>query len=92
MDTINIAANPENDTPNEGVKRKLGAVNAGLYCNECNEFFAVAICKPDQNATNLSFKSNGDPMFECSMCGHKERRQPSEIAVLILTEELKRRH
>jgi Zn ribbon nucleic-acid-binding protein len=79
--TINLDAT--SDKPHASMPREIGKYNAGLYCNKCREFFALAIVKDPPKA--VKFASDGKPMFECSECGHRQRRRPSEIHWVLLS-------
>ena len=88
---INISA--QRDSPYPTVRRQVGSVNAGLYCRECAEFFALFVVPKGQERMKnwVSFESDGSPLFECPFCHHKQRRAPSEIGYIQLTEGTKRR-
>lgn len=88
MPRIHIAAADE--TPNPSVKRQLGKINYGLYCKHCDEFFALAVLEQPLPEP-VEFISDGEPLFECPMCRQQQRRQVSEIATIVLTEEMIRR-
>lgn len=90
MPKVRVHISAEGEQPAATVKRQLGRQNYGLYCNGCDEFFALAVSDP-LKATDLEIVSDGEPMFECPFCHLRERRQPSEIAQVMLTERLKRR-
>lgn len=88
---LNISA--QGETPYATVKRRLGRINAGLYCTKCTEFFALFVVPDGQEGMKdwVSFQSDGLPLFECPLCGHKQRRAPTEIGYIQLTEKTKRR-
>jgi hypothetical protein len=78
---IHISA--EGETPCASVRRRVGKYNAGLYCVECSEIFAIAVA---DRQGDIEFISDGEPLFECPFCHQQQRRQPSEIAWFLLTE------
>ncbi len=78
-------------TPNALVKRKLGALNYGLYCTGCSEFFAAAVVEQTANAKELEFISDGPICFQCPFCSKVQMRDASEIGAVILTERLKKK-
>ncbi len=88
---INISS--EGTKPYQNQKRQLGKINFGLYCINCNEFFAQMVVEPkdEEKAILLEFKSDGEPLFECPFCHTQQRRQVSEIAQIRLTERSKRK-
>jgi hypothetical protein len=83
---LNISA--EGTTPYQTVKRQLGRLNQGLYCTNCNEFFAFAVIAESKEkiVDYLELKSDGKPLFECPFCHHQERREVSEIGYVQLSE------
>jgi hypothetical protein len=89
--TLNISA--EGNTPYQTVKRQLGSLNQGLYCNDCSEFFALSIIEKgkEQIADLVEIKSDGKPLFECPFCHARQRREVSEIGYVQLTERNKQR-
>jgi hypothetical protein len=82
------------DQPNIIVQRVLRRRNFGLWCSNraCGEFFAFAL-EPIgvQRRLDISFASDGPIPFECPFCGSFQKREPSEIADIVLTRELKKR-
>ena len=88
MARIHISA--EGDTPYQPEKRQLGKYNVGFYCTNCQEFFALAV-RDEPPGEPIEFISDGEPLFECPFCHHRQRRQVSEIASLVLTEATKRK-
>lgn len=85
---IKIHLASEQDEPHATVKRKLGALNVGLYCTHCAEFFALAVI---DDGVPIEVVSEGPIPFRCPMCGHLQRRDATEIAQIVLTESNKRR-
>ena len=78
------------DAPYATVKRKLGVQNAGMYCTNCSEFFAVAVSPPGV-IKDAEFVSDGPLRFVCPLCETLQSRDPTEIFSLVLTEATKRR-
>lgn len=74
-------------------KRKLGHVNVGFYCNDCDEFFALATLPKEASKAAYDTIIELDPgtQFECPMCHSVQARESSEIAKIILTPANKRR-
>lgn len=79
------------DTPHETVKRKLGALNVGLYCEHCGEFFALAVLHPQQESQDIGYGSDGPVLFRCPMCEQNQFREASQIQTVRLSESNKRR-
>ncbi|MCB1394158.1 hypothetical protein, partial [Nitrobacter sp.] len=79
------------DIPNATVKRRVGKHNAGLYCKECAEFFAVAVYPDGADPDEVRFESSGLLAFACPFCEAFQKREASEIGTLLLTEGRKRR-
>jgi hypothetical protein len=88
MARMHISA--QGDKPNATQKRQIGKYNWGFYCTKCNEFFAFAVAD-NPPAEPIEFISDGEPLWECPLCHHPQRRQVSEIASLYLTEATKRK-
>ena len=88
MARIHISA--QGDKPTETQKRQIGKYNWGLYCANCTEFFAIAV-RDGSPSEPIEFISDGEPLFECPFCHHRQRREVSEIAGLVLTEATKRK-
>lgn len=86
VNKIHVSA--EGNNPHRSVKRQVGKYNAGLYCVDCSEFFALAIAEREITA---EFISDGDPLFQCPFCNLIQRRQISEVGAFLLTEERLRR-
>lgn len=89
MPRINLAANP--DHPYATVKRQLGKLNSGLYCENCAQFFALAVVPARPGMPNVEYVADGPLLFECPFCDHRQMRTASEIANIILTEGNRRR-
>jgi hypothetical protein len=85
--TIHISA--QGDEPIKTVKRQEGKYNFGLYCSRCTQFFALAVLN-DPPVGGAEFKSDGEPLFACPFCHHRQRRQVSEIVQLFLVRGKKR--
>lgn len=85
-----IHVDATSDRPHKSVERQFGKYNLGLYCNACDEFFAMAVYDRPM-VPSVEVISNGEPMFECPHCHHKERRQVSEVAEIVLGDVNKRR-
>ena len=88
-----IHLSSEGDSPHASVKRQIGKLNAGLYCTNCSEFFAVAVIglEDKKKIENIEFKANGPVLFGCPFCHQGQRREVSEIGLVILTEGNKRK-
>lgn len=87
--TTKVHISADGEQAHRGVKRQLGKTNIGLYCVKCDEFFALAV--HNRAPGKVEFISDGHPLFECPMCGHRQRRQVSEIAEILLTEKSKQK-
>ncbi len=79
------------DKPYETVKRRLGITNVGLYCDNCGEFFAIAIFPPDRPEPGIEFISDGLVLFDCPFCNQQQSRQVSDILQIVLTESNRRK-
>jgi hypothetical protein len=79
------------DKPYPTVKRRLGIMNAGLYCDKCPEFFAIAIFPPEHSKPDLEFISDGPLLFVCPFCQQTQSRQASDIVQLTLRESTRRK-
>jgi hypothetical protein len=79
------------DKPYPTVKRRLGIMNAGLYCDKCEEFFAIAIFPPEHPKQEIEFISDGPLLFDCPFCHQQESRQASEIVQFSLKESNRRK-
>jgi hypothetical protein len=77
--------------PYPSVKRRLGIMNAGLYCNKCGEFIAIAIFPPENPKLEIEFISDGPLLFDCPFCHQPQSRQASEIVQLLLKESNRRK-
>ena len=88
-----IHLSSEGDSPHASVKRQIGKLNAGLYCTNCSEFFAVVVVglEDKKKIENIEFRANGPVLFGCPFCHHGQRREVSEIGLVILTEGNKRK-
>ena len=80
----------QGDEPNKTVKRQEGKYNLGLYCSKCTQFFALAVLD-NPLVGGVEFKSDGEPLFACPFCHHRQRRHVSEIAQVFLKRGAKRR-
>jgi len=83
------------DIPQKIEKRKLGIGNYGVYCTdeECRQFFAMAVEKPDWDR-KIEFKadpSNEALLMECPFCHSLQDHFAEEIELIHLTEARKRR-
>jgi hypothetical protein len=88
MPKLHIAST---DKPYETVKRRLGITNAGLYCDKCGEFFAIAIFPPERPKVEIEFVSDGPVLFDCPLCHGRQSRQAAEIVQLVLKESNRRK-
>lgn len=88
--TIQIAAG---DYTHGIVKRQLGRINIGFYCDKCSEFIALAVSKPEnEHATKeIQFACDGALQFSCPFCQHHQKHVVSEFQTLRLTEGKKRK-
>ena len=89
-----IRVTSSEDAPLKGEKRKLGAINLGLYCrNEaCRQFISLAPLP--QNP--VPFQIESDPpgsglWLECPMCTTRQHRRDEELELVKLTERSKQR-
>ncbi len=80
---LNIASHP--DMPCPTVKRKVGVRNACLYCNACEQFFAVAFDE-GRPMPDIEFISKDPLLFDCPLCHVRQTRWASEIFQTHLTE------
>jgi hypothetical protein len=78
----NIHIDASSDKPYASVPRQIGKHNAGVYCNQCREFFALAVV---DRPLPVKFVSNGKPVLQCTECGDQQRRDPSEIVWVVLS-------
>ena len=85
-----IHLSSEGNKTHHAQKRQIGKYNWGLYCANCQEFFALAVTN-EVPAESIEFLADGEPLFECPFCHHRQRRQVSEIAFLFLTDAMKRK-
>lgn len=74
-------------------KRQLGKFNIGFYCTNCTEFVAVVV--QDAGMADRLKKEvtlvGGPISFVCPFCQHRQERELSEAAQIVLTEGNKRR-
>jgi hypothetical protein len=89
--TIHIAAG---DYTSSLVKRRLGWINAGFYCDNCGEFVAMTVTAPknEHKVRDVQFACDGPIQFSCPFCQHSQKRIVSEIHHMMLTEGNKRKH
>lgn len=94
-ETIRIVVQSTQEKPAPTVRRKLGAMNVGVYCKSdaCKEFIALATdFAPD---THHNFILDTDPIgaliwIRCPMCLGLHSYQAPDAAQVFLTERSKR--
>ena len=84
---IRLMTAPGNPLPT--LRRKLGVLNVGMYCNPCGEFFAFGVEVPD--TSEFEFTADGPLLVQCPFCKAEEERSVGEIESVNLTEGRKRR-
>ena len=89
MPRIHLATNP--GEPYRAVKRKMGKLNAGLYCEQCPEFFALAVVPKAAEHVPVEIVADGLILFECPFCKARQARDVSEIVQIRLTALNKRK-
>jgi hypothetical protein len=87
MRTVKFHLLSDPSHPVATVKRQLGRINVGLYCNGCAEFFSIALLPAsiaEALARTIEYVSKGPVYCRCPLCGRDQDRQVSEITTVVL--------
>jgi hypothetical protein len=77
--------------PHATVKRQIGKLNIGFYCEKCSEFFALMVVERRHEHVPVEFVADAPQPFECPFCHHHQMREVSEFLRVHLTEGNKRK-
>jgi RNase P subunit RPR2 len=88
---ININLDSTSNVPHASVPRQMGKVNLGVYCETCEEFFALAVTDQPMFSKGVKIVAAGPVLLKCTECGHEQRRNVSDIVELTLRQTNRRK-